>query len=294
MTSLRWALLFVVFLASSLLSSQCAKDDRTNKNGGIVVTDFTITGTQTISATDLAGITGAMIGGCYDDDSDEMEERVRALFQDRGYFQVEVKSLRFKPRDPLGVPKPVTLEGELSEGSRYKLGQVSFVQNRAFTAEELREQFPIKKGALMEREKIAMGLDSVRKLYATRGYLDYVSIPETTFSSNAVVDFRLTFEEGPQYHMGKLEIVAEKELAARLHAAWKLAEGDVYDNTYLDDFLAAAHTLLPANFSRANVQIIQNCPEALIHLRLIIDPTQDTSKSVPKSVPCEEHDKESK
>jgi len=294
MTSLRWAWLFVLFLISPLLSAQCAKDNRTNKNGGIHVIDFTISGTQTISATDLARITAAMIGNCYDEDSDEMGDRVRALFQDRGYFQVEVKSLRVKPRDPLGVPKPVTLEGELSEGARYKLGQVSFVQNLAFTAEELREQFPIKKGALMERTKIAMGLESLRKLYVTRGYLEFVAIPETTFSSNATVDLRVVLEEGPQYHMGKVEIMAEKKRAARLRAEWKLAEGDVYDGSYLDDYLAANHSLLPANFGRADVQIIQNCPEALIHLRLIVDPTQNTSTSVPKSVPCEEHDKEPK
>ena len=235
-----------------------------------------------------------MIGACFNDDSDELEERVRALFQDRGYFQVEVKSLRVKPRDPLGVPKPVTLEGEVSEGPQYKLGQVSFVQNHAFTAEELREQFPIKKGALMERTKIAMGLESLRKLYTTRGYRDFVAIPETTFSSNATVDLKIVLQEGPQYHLGKIEIVAEKERASRLQTEWKLAEGEVYDGTYLDDYLAANHSLLPTNFSISNVQIIQNCPEALVHVRLIVDPAQDRSRSAPKSIPCEEHDKESK
>ena len=294
MTSLRWASLFVLFLSASFLPAQCAKDERTNKNGGIHIIDFTITGTQTISATDLAGISAAMIGNCYDEDSDEMGDRVRALFQDRGYFQVEMKSLRVKPHDPLGVPKPVTLEGEVSEGPKYKLGQVSFVQNRAFTAEQLREQFPIKKDALMERTKIAMGLESLRKLYVTRGYRDFVAIPETMFSSNAIMDLRVVLEEGPQYHLGKVEIVAEKERAARLRAEWKLPEGDVYDGTYLEDYLAANHSLLPANFSILNVQIIQNCPEALIHLRLIVDPTQNTSTSVPKSVPCEDYDKDSK
>src|SRR5262249_10154502 len=65
---------------------------------------------------------------------------------------------------PLDVRKPVTLEGKLSEGSQYKLGQVSAVQNRAFTAAELREQFPIKKGALMGRTQIAMGRESLRQL----------------------------------------------------------------------------------------------------------------------------------
>ena len=290
MTSpIRWTLLSAFLFSASLLPAQCTDDHRTNKNAGILITDFTITGTQTISATDLARITSRMIGSCYDEDSEEMEERVRASFQDRGYFRVEVKNLRVKPRDPLGIPKPVTLEGEVSEGLQYKLGQVTFVKNHAFSAEQLRQKFPLKKGALMERDKIAMGLDSLRKLYARRGYLDFVSIPETQFGSNAKVNLNVTLEEGPQYHMGKLEIIAEKETAARLRAEWKLAEGDVYDTTYIDDYLTAVRDQLPANFSKANVQTAQNCPDALVHVRLILDPAQDSSHSEPKSVPCEEH-----
>src|SRR5579863_135095 len=120
MTPSRWILLLTLLFSASFLPAQCANDRRTNKNAGVLITDFTITGTQAISATDLARITSDMIGSCYDEDSDEMGERVRASFQDRGYFKVEVKSLRFKPRDPLGVPKPVALEGDVSEGPQYR------------------------------------------------------------------------------------------------------------------------------------------------------------------------------
>jgi outer membrane protein assembly factor BamA len=293
MTPAQWVFLSALILSASLLPAQCAKDRRQNKNAGILVTDFTITGTQTISATDLARITSDMIGSCYDEDSEEMEERLRAEFQDRGYFRVEVKSLRFKPRDPLGVPKPVMLEGDVAEGPQYRLADVSFVNNHAFPVAKLRQQFPLKKGALMERGKVASGLESLRKLYSTRGYLDSVSIPETEFGSNATVNLNVTIEEGPQYHMGKLEIVADKEPAARLRLAWKLAEGDVYDQTYIDDYITAAHDILPSNFSKANVQTAYDCPDALVQVRLIVDPAQDTSHSEPKSIPCEEKKEES-
>ena len=84
MTPLRWALLFALVSATSSLPAQCINDHRENKNGGILVTDFTITGTQNISATDLARITSNMIGSCYNEDSDEIEQRVRISFQNRG------------------------------------------------------------------------------------------------------------------------------------------------------------------------------------------------------------------
>jgi len=93
-----WTLFFALFLSEAFLPAECVNDYRSNKNAGILITDFTITGTQTISTTDLARITSEMIGSCFDEDSEEIEERVRASFQDRGYFKVEVKNLRFKPR----------------------------------------------------------------------------------------------------------------------------------------------------------------------------------------------------
>jgi outer membrane protein assembly factor BamA len=287
MPSSRWAL-FLILLFASFLPAQCAKDNREDKKSGILITDFTITGTQTISATDLARITSDLIGSCYNDDSDEIGERIRASFQQRGYFQVEVKSVKFKPGDPLGVPKPVTVESEVSEGPQFRLGQVTFLKNRVFSAEKLRQQFPLKTNDIVEREKVASGMESLRKLYATRGYLDFIAIPETTFGSNATMNLNITVEEGPQYHMGKLDIVAEKEPAAKLRTEWKLPEGAVYDATYIDKYLTAARDILPANFSKGNVQTTQNCPDALIQVRLLVDPAQDMSHAEGKDVPCEE------
>jgi len=284
----RSALISLILLSTSFLSAQCAKDHRENKNAGILITDFTITGTQTISATDLARITNDMIGSCYNDDSDEIGERIRASFQQRGYFQSEVKSVKFKPGDPLGVPKPIALESEVSEGPQFRLGQVTFVKNHAFSSEKLRDQFPLKARDIVEREKVALGLESLRKLYATRGYLDFIAIPDTMLSSNATMDLTINTEEGPQYHMGKLDIVAEKEAAARLRMEWKLAEGDVYDATYIDEYLTVARDILPANFSKANVQRTQNCPEATVQVRLLVDAAQDTSHAESKDIPCEE------
>ena len=287
MAFIRLAVLFILVSSAACLPAQCAGDQRSNKNAGILITDFTITGTQTIGATELARITSDMIGSCFDEDSEEIEERVRASFQDRGYFKVEVKSLRVKPRDPLGIPKPVTLEADVSDGPQYRLAEITFVQNHAFTAEKLREQFPLKRGDLFERGKVASGLESLRKIYGTQGYLDSVSIPDTEFGSNATMNLSITIEEGTQYHMGKLEIVG-KEAAARLRAEWKLAEGDAYDSTYIAQFLDLNRDLLPAGFSQANAQVILNCPEAKVEVRLILDPAEDGSKSERKGVPCAE------
>jgi outer membrane protein assembly factor BamA len=122
-----WALFFTLFLSAAFLPAECVSDYRSDKNAGILITDFTITGTQTISATELARIANDLIGSCFDEDSEELGERIRASFQDRGYSAAKVNSFGFKPGDPLAVPKPVTLEAEISDGPRYKLAEITFV-----------------------------------------------------------------------------------------------------------------------------------------------------------------------
>ena len=81
-----------------------------------------------------------------------------------------------------------------------------------------------------------------------------------------------------------------EEVAAKLHADWKLAEGDVYDYYYIEQFLETNRDSLPRGFSRANVHTIQNCPDAVVEVRLLVDPAKDTSQAEPKNVPCEDHD----
>jgi hypothetical protein len=285
----QWVRVLLGLVCLNLMArAQCAKDHRDNKKGGILVTDVTIAGTQTISATELAGMTGELTGDCFDDDSDEMGERVRALFQERGYFVVEVKSVKFKPGDPLAIPKPVTMEAEVAEGPKYKVGAVTFVKNRAFTAEQLRSEFPLKIGSVFERGKVASGLEHLRKVYARAGYLDYVSIPETTAGSNATMNLTLAIDEGSQYRLDKVEFVGKKEMTSRLQVQWKLEQGSVYDVTYLDQYIEANRELLPEGFTRKDVQIAKDCPKALVAVRLLVDPGEDASRSQAKDVPCED------
>jgi len=290
----RSLILAACLLLSTFLTAQCAQDHRDNKNGGVLIKDFTISGTQALSSTELDRITGSLIGSCFNDDSEELTERIRALFQDRGYFAAEYKSVRLKPLDPLGDPKPVLIEAEIAEGVRYKLGTITFLQNHALSSEKLRDAFPLKTGDLFERDKVAGGLGKLRKLYGAEGYLDLTGIPETEFASNGTASLKITVDEGPQYHMGKLDILAGRELAFRLRSKWKLDEGAVYDLSYMDRFAKENRDLLPSD-SDLDVERIVDCPERLVDLKLVIARQTEDDNAVrldQKYIPCEPSDKD--
>jgi outer membrane protein assembly factor BamA len=84
-----------------------------------------------------------------------MGERLRAAFQDRGYFTVEVKHLTFKPADPLGTPKPVTVEADVAEGPKYKVGEIMFLKNHVFSSERLRDEFSLKNDEVLRFRRLS-------------------------------------------------------------------------------------------------------------------------------------------
>jgi outer membrane protein assembly factor BamA len=69
-------------------------------------------------------------------------------------------------------------------------------------------------------------------------------------------------KEGFVYHMGELEFRGlDNSLTAKLRTAWKIRPGEVYDATYLSEYLPAAQKLLPpsldwevASHATANVR----------------------------------------
>lgn len=89
--------------------------------------------------------------------------------------------------------------------------------------------------------------------------------------------------------MGKLEILAGKETAARLRAEWKMAEGSAYDSTYITKFVEKNNSLLPEGFTARDARQVMNCPEGVVEVSLMLDPREGKSELPVKSIPYESH-----
>jgi hypothetical protein len=113
-------------------------------------------------------------------------------------------------------------------------------------------------------------------------------VPDVVKSSEGTLDLIINVTEGRQYHMGTLEIFAKKELADRLRAQWEIPEGAVFDPGYVEKFIARNRSLLPADFTRRNVQIVRNCRESSVAVRFPLDWTDPRAQAVPNDIDCEE------
>jgi len=256
----------------------------------VLIDSLVISGTRAVDSAELAEITNSMSGSAFSDDSDELEERIRDQFQNHGYFKVEVKHLDIKVIDPLASPKSVRLEADVSEGPLCRLSGIDFTGNHAIRSQELRSKFPIKTGNVFKKSEIGGCLDSMQKLYGSQGFLDSMFTPNAQIDSASTVKLDIEVQEGPQYRMGKLEIIGPAEVAEKLQTRWEIALGTVFDASYVRTFLDANSSLLPADFNESNgVKLLKDCSDATVavHFHLTSDPQHDALDQA-KSMDCDD------
>ncbi len=135
----------------------------------------------------------------------------------------------------------------VTPGLQYKVKSLEWSGNHEFPTDQLQKMVRAKAGEPANTVRLAEDLKQVQTLYGSRGFITAAIKVDAEFddaASTAVL--HLAVDEGFAYHMGELEFRGlDNSLMAKLRAAWKLRPGDVYDATYLREYLPAAHKLLP-------------------------------------------------
>lgn len=185
-----------------------------------------------------------------------VEHALLPIFYERGYLKAtcatpqpkvvkpsaEELDLNQRPRTYVDVTFPVT------PGVQYKLKQWEWSGNKKIPTSALEPLIHAKVGEAANKVQLRDDLVSVEQLYGSRGYVAAAIKVDADFDdAAAMVAYRLEVTEGPIFHMGELQFRGlDNNLEARLRAAWKLRPGDVYDTSYLQQYLPVARKLLPA------------------------------------------------
>jgi len=175
---------------------------------------------------------------------EEDTERVRAEYQNRGYFKALVNDPKTEIHDtghkgfhiPLlqsGPGKAVDLTMPIEEGDQYRLGKITFKNNNAIkNSAALRQLFPIKDGDIFSREKIAKGLENLRKAYGEYGYINFTPVPNTTFDDDKKLgNLEIDVDEGKQFYVRRIEFVGNTTTRDKvIRRELSLEEGGVYNS----------------------------------------------------------------
>lgn len=168
--------------------------------------------------------------------ADDAEELFREAYQDEGYFKPTLFARARK------VPmNPSTIDLELvvkDEGQQYWLRDLHWKGMTVFSEEQLLNATPIHPGEILDRSKIAAGLEAVKKLYASSGYINFTCMPNLVIDeAGSKISLTIDVDEGRQFRMGHLFVEGlDPAKAASVVRGWPLRSGDVYLDSAVNEF----------------------------------------------------------
>ena len=172
-----------------------------------------------------------------DDVVDWALELAREGWQDRGYFAAQVSG-DARTLTSNAVGQRIVISVRVDEGPLYSLGEITFKHNKAISDSAfLRRLFPIERGDILSRTKIANGLDNLKKAYGELGYINFTTVPTPTIDDQSrIVSFDIDLDEGKQFRIRSLNVLGVDE--PRQHeilSAFPI--GQTYDERMFREFL---------------------------------------------------------
>ncbi len=200
----------------------------------------------------------------------ENVQRIQQLYRAEGFYLADVKfEVEQLPADAVAV-NFIVVEGEKS-----KLRAIKFVGNKAFSDEELMEEFKTKewrwftilwtyfdKSGRYSEPLFAQDLKSVSEKYLDHGYIQAeVGEPEVEATDKGLI-VRVRITEGDQYKVGAVDMLGDETLDKELlRQALTLKDGDVFSRSALDtDRERLEHNYSDRGFFNAKVD-----PQTRVH-----------------------------
>jgi outer membrane protein insertion porin family len=184
-----------------------------------------------------------------------IDHELLPILHERGYLQAVFSAPHLTvvkpahPSDSTHYEAYVDVMLTAAPGSRYKLSVIDFFGNKEVPTPTLLAMLHAKPGEVANSVQLQDDLKQVQSLYGSRGYITCSIKADAKFDDAAkTVAYEVQVTEGDIYHMGDLEFRGlDNSLTAKLRNAWKLRPGDVFDSSYLKEYLPKARALLPAN-----------------------------------------------
>ncbi|MDD5541676.1 MAG: outer membrane protein assembly factor BamA [Acidobacteriia bacterium] len=169
-------------------------------------------------------------------------ERVRNVYQDKGYAKIIVQEPKTELEDTRGFGLPLPKMGPhagkklnamipVEEGAQYRLGTLTITGNKLFSEEQVRSVISLKSGDVFSVGKIRKAFDNLRKAYGERGYINETTLPDQTFDDEKkTVDFAIKFDEDKQFFVHRIEFTGNTTTRDKvIRREMMLEEGAVYN-----------------------------------------------------------------
>jgi outer membrane translocation and assembly module TamA len=167
---------------------------------------------------------------------------VRQYLRNSGYYNAQAGDPQlFAVEDSQGG-RCADCTLEVNPGALYTLGEIVFEDTKVFTPDRLRSQFPSKTGEHFNSTEIGRGLENLRDLYASKGYVNFGAIPKAQVDeARHIVRLVIDVDEGNPVSFGNLRLEGMEPVAGAaksLLVSWKDLQGKLYSPELMKIWLA--------------------------------------------------------
>lgn len=150
-------------------------------------------------------------------------DRLRVLvYADHGYLKARFGEPRVEEVGKVGTWVPLfghkgqglKIVIPVDEGRQYRAGEIKVEDNTELTADEIKAVVGLKSGDVVKGYSVVQkGLDNLKKVYGSRGYIQFNSgfVPDfkddPADTARGIVDITFSVEEGKQYTLRRLEFI---------------------------------------------------------------------------------------
>jgi len=183
----------------------------------------------------------------------EVNEVVLQRVRDLGYVTAEVEEQKQASNNR------TQLSENIKAGIRYRLRAIEVVKATIFPPDQLRREVRLNPGDVASASEVANGLERIRNLYGSKGYVNTVIVPMVHYDSQqGLLDMTLEVDEGRRYRFGELLLDGVEPYpgaARQLTASWKPLRGQTFNTSLLDKWLRANQTSCPSCTAQRNIAI---------------------------------------
>ena len=191
------------------------------------------------------------------DKFEEDAERVGQYYRNQGFVQARVGAPELKTLldTPDKKTRWIELRIPVTEGPRFRVGNVNFDGNTIVKTEGLGPLFKLTKGEYYSEESVRKGLEQTREIYGSVGYLEFTGYPDTTPrdtgigdlpgqvpvvlsvtppTTSPIVDVTMRMQEGKQYFVNKITFTGNTTTRDNvIRREIQLPEGGVFNSESL-------------------------------------------------------------
>jgi outer membrane protein insertion porin family len=211
-------------------------------------------------------------GGTYkENEFEEDAAKIVEYYQNRGYPQARVGQPEVKTLENTkdGKTRWIQLRIPVTEGERYKFGNLNFEGNKVVRADGLRSLYKIANGEWYSRKKLQDGNKKAQEIYGGAGYMEFTPFPMLTFSddpnrpettlaaqvppalreitapapaaakskgeaASPTVDITMRIDEGPQYFVNRITFTGNTTTRDNvIRREMRLVEGGIFNTEAL-------------------------------------------------------------